>query len=91
MDIFKAGVKDGLRLSEELEVAKMRIRHVKFLMEYLHIDLEEACQGLDTTVEEYHAAQKRVEEIEEDFANLSSKNISSETIEWLEYHYGFGR
>ena len=60
MNIYQTGWQQGHKDGEELGEARNLIKTVESAMKNFGIDLQKACEGLGTTVEEYEAAKKKV-------------------------------
>ena len=62
--IEERGEKRGIRIGEERGMnfgdSKRLVKSVDLAMENFHINLEKACEGLGTTVEEYREAKKMI-------------------------------
>lgn len=69
MNIFEIGVERGKELGIEqgIEQGSLRsmIRYVELNMKNFHLTLQEACKGLEISVEEYENAKRRIAQWEE--------------------------
>ena len=77
MNIFEIGVEHGKELGIEegkeqgIEhgTLKTLVRSVELCMKNYHMNVQEACKGLEISVEEYEDAKKRIALWEEGSAN----------------------
>ncbi len=55
--LYEDGVEDGFAQGEAAGMLKSLAKNVEAIMKNLHLSLQEACEGLGTTVEEYEKAK----------------------------------
>ena len=63
MNIFEMGIERGKALGLEegkKESFRILVRSVESSMKNFHISLQEACRGLEVTVEEYEEAKRQI-------------------------------
>ncbi|MDE7199534.1 MAG: hypothetical protein K2O15_11730, partial [Lachnospiraceae bacterium] len=65
MNIFETGVERGIELGIEQGNLKTLVRSVELSMKNFQVNLQEACQGLEISVEEYENAKRQVTQWEE--------------------------
>lgn len=74
MNIFEIGVERGKELGIEqgIEQGSLRtmIRHVELNMKNLHLTLEEACKGLEISVEDYENAKQQIMQWKEEYGQV---------------------
>ena len=68
MNIFEIGVERGKELGIEQGRIKTLVRNVELSMKNFHMNIQEACEGLEISVEEYEDAKQRIALWEEDNA-----------------------
>lgn len=61
MNILETGIQIGEAKGREEGTAQTLIKNIESAMRNFGIDLQKACEGLGTTVEEYEAAKKKIE------------------------------
>ena len=66
MNIFEIGVERGKELGIEQGRIKTLVRNVELSMKNFHMNIQEACEGLEISVEEYEDAKQRIALWEED-------------------------
>lgn len=70
MNIFETGVERGKELGKTMGIEEGSLRtlvkYVELNMKNFHIDLSEACRGLETSVEEYERAKRRIAQWEKE-------------------------
>ncbi|MBD5507530.1 MAG: hypothetical protein HDR05_05665 [Lachnospiraceae bacterium] len=69
MNIFEIGVERGKELGIEQGRIKTLVRNVELSMKNFHMNIQEACEGLEISVEEYEDAKQRIALWEEGSAN----------------------
>lgn len=69
MNIFEMGVERGIEQGKALgleegkkESLRILVRSVESSMKNFHINLQEACRGLEVSVEEYEEAKRQIEQ-----------------------------
>ena len=60
MNIFEIGIERGKELGIEQGSLRSMIRYVELNMKNFHLTLEEACKGLEISVEEYEKAKQQI-------------------------------
>lgn len=67
MNIFEMGIEQGIERGKALgleegkkESFRILVRSVESSMKNFHISLQEACRGLEVTVEEYEEAKRQI-------------------------------
>ena len=60
MNIYEMGMERGKELGIEQGRLKSMIRSVELTMKNLHLSLQEACEGLEISVEEYEEAKQKI-------------------------------
>ncbi len=60
MNIFEMGVEKGKELGIERGNMKTLIRSIELNMKNFHINLEQACEGLEISVENYENAKRQI-------------------------------
>ena len=60
MNIYEMGMERGKELGIEQGRLKSMIRSVELTMKNLHLSLQEACEGLEISVEEYEEAKQQI-------------------------------
>lgn len=60
MNIYEMGMERGKELGIEQGSLRALIRHVDSAMKNLHLSLQEACAGLEISVEEYEEAKRQL-------------------------------
>lgn len=60
MNILEIGLKQGIEQGIEQGMAKSLIKNVESAMRSFNVDLQRACEGLGTTLEEYEAAKEKI-------------------------------
>ncbi len=66
MNIFETGIERGKELGIEQGSLITLVKNVESSMKNFHVTLQEACDGLEISVEEYEKAKQRVVRWEED-------------------------
>ncbi|MDE6214370.1 MAG: Rpn family recombination-promoting nuclease/putative transposase [Lachnospiraceae bacterium] len=69
MNIFEIGVEHGKELGIEQGILKTLVRSVELNMQNYHMNIQEACEGLEISVEEYEDAKHRIALWEEESAD----------------------
>lgn len=60
MTIYEMGMEQGMERGMEQGSLRSMIRHVESVMKNLHLSLQEACAGLEISVEEYEEAKRQI-------------------------------
>lgn len=60
MTIYEMGIEQGIEQGMEQGSLRSMIRHVESVMKNLHLSLQEACAGLEISVEEYEEAKRQI-------------------------------
>lgn len=75
MNIFEIGVERGKELGIEQGSFRTMIRHVELNMKNLHLTLEEACKGLEISVEDYENAKQQIAQWKEEYGRVQEEFI----------------
>lgn len=70
MNIFEIGVERGKELGIEQGNLRTLVRSIELYMKNFNMDLQEACMGLEISVEEYEKAKQQVARWEEGNAGI---------------------
>lgn len=60
MNILEIGLRQGIEQGMQQGIAENMVKNVEAAMKNFGIDLQKACEGLGTTVEEYEAAKDKI-------------------------------
>lgn len=60
MNIYEMGMEQGIERGIEQGSLRALIRYVDLAMKNLHLSLQEACAGLEISVEEYEEAKRQI-------------------------------
>lgn len=66
MNIFETGVERGKELGIEEGSLRTLVKYVELSMKNFHMNLPEACKGLEISVEEYEKAKQQIAQWEEE-------------------------
>lgn len=70
---LERGMERGIRQGIEQGHLRTMIKHVELSMKNFHINLQEVCEGLEISVEEYENAKRQIARWDEEEANRQQK------------------
>lgn len=76
MNIFEIGVERGKELGIEQGNLRTLVRNIELYMKNFNMDLQEACMGLEISVEEYEKAKQQIARWEEGNAGIRRESES---------------